>query len=281
MSLSRREMLKLGACTAAAWAGRLSPLAAEPTTAKKIPIALQLYSLRTDCAKDLPGMLAAVGKMGYQGVEFAGYHGRTAEQLRSMLDDNGLKCCGTHTGIDTLLGDRLAQTIEFNRTLGNKFLIVPWLPQQYFASIQAVKDTAKLLTGLAAKVKPQGMRVGYHSHGGDFAKIEGQNHWDLLFESAGPEVVMQLDVGNCLDGGGDPVAELKKFPGRCATIHIKEHGGKPGASLGEGTVDWKEIFRICETTGGTQWYIVEQEAYSGSPLDCVRKCLENLRKMGK
>ena len=88
--------------------------------------------------------------------------------------------------------------------------------------------TAKLFTEMAAKVKPQGMRVGYHAHGGDFKKFDGETAWDILFGNAGPDVVMQMDIGNCLGGGGDPYAMLKKFPGRSATIHLKEHGGKPG-----------------------------------------------------
>jgi sugar phosphate isomerase/epimerase len=92
---------------------------------------------------------------------------------------------------------------------------------------------------------------------------------------------MQLDVGNCLDGGGDPYAIIKKFPGRTLSIHIKEHGGKPGAPLGEGAVKWDEIFRLCESVGGTQWYVVEQESYVGAPLDSVAQCLKYMRKMGK
>ncbi|MGA2068929.1 MAG: sugar phosphate isomerase/epimerase [Thermoguttaceae bacterium] len=281
MSITRREALKLASGTAALCAAGLNPLAALAAAGKKIPIALQLYSLRDTIGKDVPGTLAAVAKMGYQGVEFAGYCGKKAEDLRKILDQTGLKCCGTHTGIDTLLGDNLKRTVEFNRTLGNAFLIVPWLGEKYMASIAAIQDTAKLLTELAAKVKPEGMHVGYHSHGGDFRKIEGQTCWDRLFSSTGPDVVMQLDVGNCLGGGGDPLAVLEKFPGRCLTIHIKEFGGKPGATIGEGTVPWKELFRICETTAGTQWYIVEQEAYAVPPLESVKQCIENLRKMGK
>jgi len=143
------------------------------------------------------------------------------------------------------------------------------------------QDTAKLFTDLAEKVKPEGMHVGYHSHADDFKKTDGETCWDAFFSNAGPDVVMQLDVGNCLDGGGDPYAILKKFPGRTLTIHIKEHGGKEGAPLGEGTVRWGELFNLCETIGGTQWYIVEQEAYAGAPLDSVAQCLKNLRKMGK
>jgi sugar phosphate isomerase/epimerase len=92
---------------------------------------------------------------------------------------------------------------------------------------------------------------------------------------------MQLDTGNCLGGGGDPVAVLKRYPGRATTIHLKEHGGPRGAPVGEGDMPWKEIFELCESTGGTEWYIVEQESYATAPLEVVRRCLENLRKMGK
>ena len=85
----------------------------------KIPIALQIYSVRKEAEQDLAGVLAAVAKMGYEGVEFAGYYGHSAQDIRKMLDDNGLKCCGGHLGIDTLLGDALPATIEFQQTLGN------------------------------------------------------------------------------------------------------------------------------------------------------------------
>jgi len=279
MDLSRRDLLKLGVGSAALWATGVSgKVARAEPIGKKIPIGLQLYSVRNECAKDLPGTLAAVGKMGYQGVEFAGYYGRTAEELRKMLDQNGLKCCGTHTGLNTLLGDALQKTIDFNQTLGNQFLNVPYMQ---LASKQAVIDAAKQFTELAAAVKSQGMRVGYHSHGGGFKKYAGETIWDIFFSHAGPEVVMQLDIGNCLGGGGDPYAILRKFPGRTATIHIKEYGGKPGAVIGEGSVRWKELFELCETISKTEWYIVEQEAYAGSPLESVKRCLANMHKMGK
>jgi sugar phosphate isomerase/epimerase len=282
MDLSRRDLLKLGVGSAALWAAGISgKLARADAAGKKIPIALQLYSVRNDCAKDLPGTLAAVGKMGYQGVEFAGYYGRTAKELRKMLDQNGLKCCGTHTGLNTVTGDALQKTIEFNQTLGNRFLNVPSLPHDKVASKQAVIDTAKQFTELAAAVKSQGMRVGYHAHGPDFKKFDGETVWDIFFSHAGPDVMMQLDIGNCLGGGGDPYAILRKFPGRTATIHIKEFGGKPGAVIGEGTIRWKEMFELCETIAKTEWYIIEQEAYAGPALDNVERCLAAMHKMGK
>lgn len=92
---------------------------------------------------------------------------------------------------------------------------------------------------------------------------------------------MQLDIGNCLGGGGDPYAILRKFPGRSRTIHLKEYAGKTSALIGEGQVKWDEIFTLCETTGNTQWYIVEEEGCAGTALACVEGCLKNLRKMGK
>ncbi len=289
MDLSRRDMLRLGIGAAALLAtGESVSAQVRPARrkkrapgARKIPIALQLYSVRDDCTKDLPPVLEAVAKMGYKGVEFAGYYGRKAEELRSLLDKNGLVCCGTHTGLNTLTGDAWKGTVEFHKTLGNKYLIVPGLPHENVATKEAVVSTAKLFTELAAKGKEVGMYVGYHAHGGDFKKFDGETVWDILYGNAGPAVTMQLDIGNCIDGGGDPYAILKKFPGRSKTIHLKEHGGKQGAVIGEGDVKWDEVFRLCETTGGTEWYIVEQESYAGPPLDSVKRCLEGLKKLGK
>ena len=283
MDLSRRDVLRMGAAAAAAWTTGATAAWAADDAKKRIPIGLQLYSVRGDCAEDLPGVLKAVAEMGYEGVEFAGYHGRNAEELRKLLDDNGLKCCGTHTGLNTVLPENLEGTIAFNKTLGNKYLIAPGMPDDRLNTVEAIKNTAKLFDESAEKAAPHGMVVGYHAHGGDFRKVDGDvTRWDLFFSSTKPEVVMQLDIGNCLGGGGDPYAMLEKFPGRSLTVHLTEHGGPRGAAVGEGAVDWERVFKICETTGGTEWYIVEQEGYGDmTPMQSVRKCIENLRKMGK
>lgn len=281
MNLDRRQLLKLGAGAAAAsvLGARLPQLVAAEK--RKIRIGLQLYSIRKDAAKNLAEVLAAVAKMGYEGVEFAGYYGHKAEEIRQLLDKNKLVCCGTHTPYAALQPKEFQATIEFNKVLGNKFVIVPGLPKENFASVKALVDTAKFFTDLAAKLKPMGMYTGYHAHGGDFKPVEGQVPWDVLFSHAGPDVLMQMDIGNCIGGGGDPIAYLKKFPGRSQTIHLKEHGGKPGAVIGEGDVNWKQVFQLCETTGKTEWYVIEQEAYGagGSPLDCVDRSLKGLKKV--
>src|SRR6266581_2026424 len=144
--ISRRKFLQISAAAATAPFAVTAPIplfAADSYGGNKIPFGLQLYSVRNECAKDLDGTVTAVAKMGYKAVEFAGY-GRDAKNLRQLLDDAGLKCCGTHIGLDTLLGDNLPKTVEFNQTLGNKFLIVPSLPAKYTKNRQTWQEAADL-----------------------------------------------------------------------------------------------------------------------------------------
>ena len=278
LGINRREFIRnttLGITGATLAMSAGGALAAQ--NAAKIPVGLQLYSIREQCKKDLPGMLAAVSKMGYKGVEFAGYYDHSAKDLRKMLDDNGLVCCGTHTPYDSVQPGKVKATVEFNQTIGNKYLIVPWMTgktkEEWLAK-------AKEFNEINEKVKGDKMVVGYHAHAHDFDKFDGETAWDLFFGNTKAEVVMQLDTSNCMAGGANPVAVLKKYPGRATTIHLKAHGGGPEAVIGEDKVDWKDVFSFCEGPGKTEWYIVEHES-SKDPLDAVKRCFEALKKMGK
>jgi sugar phosphate isomerase/epimerase len=276
-ALTRREFLgAVGAAGVTLGLG-VAPLT-QAAASKKIPVGLQLYSVREQCTADLPGTLAAVSKIGYRAVEYAGYYGRSAKDLRKLLDDNGLVACGTHTPYESVQGDKLKETVEFNRTIGNKFLIVPWMNEA--KSKQEWLDRAKLFNEIADQVKPDGMWVGYHAHSHDFKQVEGVTAWDLFFGNTKAEVVMQLDTSNCCEGGADPVAVLKKYPGRARSIHLKAFGGGPDAVIGEDKVDWPSVFAFCETKGKTQWYVLEHES-GKDPLDAVRRSYEALKKMGK
>ena len=260
-----------------------------PTTVEKqdamsdrIPIALQLYSVRDDCAGDLSLTLQAVAQMGYEGVEFAGYYDRTAEELRGMCDDLGLKVAGTHTGLNTLLGDELAKTVAFNKGLGNPYLIVPGLPGEYQGSQQAWLDTAKLFNEIAGRIADQGMFTGYHNHTGEFTPMDGKIPWDIFGSNTRDDVVMQIDIGHALRAGADPVSFIERYPGRSKLVHLKEYSAtNDKANVGEGEISWDAVFHACETVGGTEWYIVEQESYAYPPIECAERCIENLRKMGK
>jgi len=286
--VSRRGLLAKGVAAAAVLASSANAATKDAKKkrqpgkrdAGKIPVGLQLYSVRADCGRDLPGTLEAVAKMGYEGVEFAGYYGRSAKDLRKLLDDNGLKCCGTHTQLDTLLGDNLAPTIEFNKTLGNKYLVAPGLPGKYRESLAAWLETAKLFNELAEKVKPHAMLVGYHNHSAEFKAIDGKLPWDVFMGNTSKDVIMQLDLGNAMHGGADPLPYLYRYPGRAVTIHLKEFSKTNDKALvGEGDVPWKAVFALCKAVGGTEWYIIEHERYPYPPLECVEHCFKNLRKM--
>lgn len=281
--LNRRDFISRAALSAAA-AATFSPaaFAAEAARKGKIPLGVQLYSVRKDCEKDLPGTLQAVGKIGYKAVEFAGYYGRDAKTLRGLLDDAGLKCCGTHTGLDTLLGDKLEKTIEFNQTIGNKYLIVPSLPEKYRKTKADWEKTADLFSDISDKARPQGMIVGYHNHGVEFTPNDGEVPWDTFFNRAKKDVVIQYDIGNAAHAGADATVYLKKFPGRVASVHVKPFSkSNPNALIGQDELPWPEIFRLCENVSGVQWYIIEYERNNEPPLVSIEKLHKIMCEQGK
>ena len=286
---TRLEFLRVAAAGVGFWAaGRGSAESAqgaptgESAATRRIPIGLQLYSVRTECKADLPAVLKAAAAMGYEGVEFAGYHGRDAAELRRLLDENGLHCCGTHLGIEALTGDELKRTVEFNRVLGNPYLIVASLPDEKTLDRQSCLETARAFNEISEKVAVEGMRVGYHNHSSDLKPLDGETAWDIIFGNTRPEVVMQIDTANMIAGGGDPMHFLRKYAGRAATIHLKEHSkSHPEALIGEGDIDWPAIFDVVEAQGRTEWFIVEYEGDAIPPLVAVERCLANLNKMAR
>ncbi|MCM8785943.1 MAG: sugar phosphate isomerase/epimerase [Candidatus Omnitrophica bacterium] len=246
-----------------------------------IKIAIQLYSVRHDCEKDLYKVLKEIAKIGYEGVEFAGYYNRSAEELKKMLNDLNLKVAGTHIRIDTLLGDELKKTIEFNKIIGNKYLIVPILPEEMRNSREKWIETAKLFNKISELVRKEGMFVGYHNHAIEFQKIDNEYPWDIFFKNTVPEVIMQLDTGNAMKGGvktEELIDIIKRYPKKALTVHLKEFSSKNDkAILGEGDINWKEFIRVCKEIGNTEWYIIEQESYTYTPIECIKKCYENLK----
>ena len=250
----------------------------------RIPIGLELYSVRHDMARDAYGTLKAVAEMGYQGVEFAGGYAQSGAVLRAMLDDVGLVCCGWHTGYHAVQDDTLEATIALNKTVGNRRVIVPGFP-----SAPGTRDQwramADFFTALAEKLAPYDMVTGYHNHTTEFQPLDGENPWDTFFGNTGRRVVMQLDTGNAMHGKVDPVALLRQYPGRAGSVHLKPYSpGAPDpfkAPIGEDKSDWQGIFDACEAVGGTDWYVVEYESDAYPPLEAVKKCLEGLKAMGR
>jgi sugar phosphate isomerase/epimerase len=275
--LTRRGFMQLGAgVVAATGLGHVAVSAA--AAKKKLPIALQLYSVRGEMQKDFAGVLAQVAEMGYEGVEFAGYYNWPAEKIRKVLDQNKLQCCGTHTGLPTLTGDQLAKTVEFNKILGNKNLISP--SGMRTNSQESCIQFGKQMSEIAAKAKEQGMRVGYHNHAGEFDAKGGFIPWEVFASNSSKDVILQVDIGHVARSGADPAKYMVKFPGRLITVHVKDFakGKAEDPVIGEGDVDWPAMFRICEGDGGTEWYIIEDES-TKEPLQRVKTDIQNLHKL--
>jgi sugar phosphate isomerase/epimerase len=281
-TVSRRNFISTAGAVAAVSGLAASSVSALSIFKGRVPLGLQLYSLREMANKDFPGVIEAAARMDFDGVEFAGYFDTSAKDLRKMLDDAGLKCCGTHTAMDTLLGDNFQRTVDYNKEIGNKYLIVPWLPEEKLNTKKAGLETAALFNELDEKAGEQNMRVGYHNHTFEFKKVDGVYLFDIFYGSTNDSVVMQLDTGHALHGGANPAAIIQKYPGRAETVHLKEYSATDEKALiGEGDMDWETLFAACETVGGTKWYIMEQERYPVSPMESVERCMAYLKKMGK
>jgi sugar phosphate isomerase/epimerase len=252
-----------------------------------VPIALQLYSVRGEVERDLPATLKAVADLGYVGAEPWGYDGSrlewmgyAPERLRAICDENGLTCCGIHLATVALQGDNLRRTIALNRILGNRFLIIA-ADAQRMASVDGIAELAGILNDAADALALEGMFCGYHAHAFDFAVVDGELAWNRLFASTKQEVIMQMDMGNCAMGGGDPLDGLRRFPGRARTVHLKDWGGPADSVIGEGTMDWPTIFELCEGAHHTEWYVVEEGSADGLGFEICGRSLAALKAMGK
>lgn len=274
-NLSRRSFLALSA------AATIAPALA----AKNVPIGLELYSVRDEMGKDLNGTVTAVARMGYKVVEFyAPYFSWTADQakdVRKLMDGLGIRCLSTHNGANAFKGDGVAKAIELNKILGAKYVVM--------ASAGAVKGldgwrgVAETLTKANEQLRPAGLHAGYHNHKPEFVAIEGKRPMEVIAAGTPKDVMLQLDVGTCVEAGQDPVAWIKANPGRINSLHLKDWGAGEGKGFkvlfGEGESPWKQIFAAAEKTGGVEFYLIEQEGSRFPPLETAEKCLAAYKKI--
>ena len=252
---------------------------------KNIPLALQLYSMRDDMPNDVPGVLSDVAKIGYDAVEFAGYFGYSAPDLKKMLDDVGLKCAGTHTSLDSVSDDQIEKTAEFMATLGSPFLIVPGVGGEFQGTRDGAMRLAEKLSQASKTAAEFGARVGYHNHMWEFKPFEsGSCAMEILATNTPPEVILQVDSGNLQEGGVDPIEFMETWSKRLGTVHIKpfvkSEDDFSRYFIGEDDSEWPAILGAINPAN-TQFVIVEQERYPNglTPLECVKRCYDNLQKM--
>jgi sugar phosphate isomerase/epimerase len=273
-ALSRRSFLVMSA---------MLPWALRAQGATPIPVGLELYSVRNGLKADLTGTVTAVAKMGYQCVEFySPYFDWTESQtkdVRKLLDDLGVRCYSTHNDSSYLGPEKISQTRDRNLILGCKYVVMASSHEK--AGLDGWKIVADSLNSAAEKLEPSGLKPGYHNHQTEFTPIDGIRPIEIIAKNTKPSVMLQLDVGTCIEAGSDPVTWIRANPGRIRSLHLKEWSPEAGKSytvlFGEGVAKWKAIFEAAESVGGVEYYLIEQEGSRYSELDTAKKCLETFR----
>ena len=200
---------------------------------------------------------------------------------RKFLDDLGLRCYSTHNGFESITpGNNLAHAIELNQILGSKFIVMA--SPGRVDNLDGWKAVADILNSAAEKLKTAGLRAGFHNHLTEFIPIKGKRPMEVLAANTGKDVMLQLDVGPCLEAGSDPVAWINANPGRIKSMHCKDWSPNPGNGykvlFGEGAVPWKKVFQAAEKNGGVEFYLIEQEGSAYPPLETAERCLAAYRK---
>jgi sugar phosphate isomerase/epimerase len=273
-TLSRRTFIALSS---------MLPWAFARAASGSIPVGLELYSVRDALQKDPQGTVRAVARMGYQCVEFyAPYFEWTeteTKDMRKLMDELGIRCYSTHNGEESFANDKINRTRDLNKILGCKYVVLAHAdPKPAPAGWKGVADE---LNAAADRLEPSGLKVGYHNHQAEFTATGGERPIEILAKNTKPSIVLQLDIGTCLEAGGDPVAWINANPGRIRSIHCKDWSPEPDKGykvlFSEGVAPWANIFAAAESTGGVEYYLVEQEGSRYSQLETVKKCLENFR----
>ena len=273
-TLSRRSFLAISATLP--WAFSARALAS-------IPVGLELYSVRNELKQNLEATVRAVAQMGYQGVEFYApyfdWSENQTKQMRKLLDDLGIRCFSTHNDSSFLSPEKIGRARDMNLILGSKYVVMASAkPKPGPDGWKAVADS---LNVAADQLEASGLKAGYHNHQREFTPDGSQRPIEILAKNTKPSVMLQLDVGTCLEAGSDPVAWIRANPGRIRSLHCKDWSPDPAKGytvlFGAGSADWKNIFAAAESAGGVEYYLVEQEGSRFSELETAERCLKNFR----
>jgi sugar phosphate isomerase/epimerase len=254
---------------------------------KRIPVGIELYSVRDELSKDLMGTVRTVAKMGYEVMEFfSPYYQWTpeyAKQVRKLLDELGVRCLSTHNSANVFTAEGIKKAIELNQIIGSKTLVMASAGR--VTTLEGWKGVAEKLSQADSTLKPLGMRAGFHNHKVEFVAIEGKRPMEVLAANTPKDVTLQFDVGTCVEAGVDPLAWIKANPGRIRSMHCKDWGAGTGPDkgyrvlFGEGDCPWTKIFKSAEGKGGVEFYLIEQEGSRLSSMETAQRCLDAYRKM--
>lgn len=248
----------------------------------KIPVALQMYTLRNETEKDFAGTLKKVAELGFNGVEFAGYGGLEASELKALLDDLGLVAASSHVPLDQLKNN-LSEVIAYQHAIGNHYIVCPFLmpDERTEAHYHELAHTLNHIGEVCAK---EGITFAYHNHDSELETLSnGKKVLDFLLEETNPEWVhAEFDIYWLTKAGEDPAEWLKRYKGRTPLVHLKDmttDSEKFFAELGTGGVNLDAVLELGEALN-VKWWVVEQDQSQRTPLESVEISMNYLKEKG-
>jgi len=255
-------------------------------------VGVQLYTVRDLMKDDFDGTIAKVAQIGYKEVEFAGYFGRTSQQVRAILDKNGLNAPSTHVQYDEL-DDKFPSVIETSKAIGMDYIVCPWIPEELRKSPDIWKQASEKFNKCGEQSKKAGIQFAYHNHWFEFLPTNGKLPYDELLKLCDARLVkMEMDLCWITVAGGDPLKYFNEYPGRFPLVHVKDVKTMPKISsggaqnfgdtvdlteVGSGVIDWKRIFAQSEKAG-IKHYIVEHD-HPKQPIESIKASYEYLVKL--
>jgi sugar phosphate isomerase/epimerase len=264
----------------------------------KIPLGIQLWTVKSEAQKDLEGTMKQLYALGFREIEFAGYYGRSAADIGKLMKGIGFTLVSTHAGADDIAA-KGEQIIADAKTLGLKYIIcsspmsdaakakLEWAKKMDALDPGDWKMNAELFNQFGRKVKDAGLTFGYHNHHVEFKKFGDQTAFDTLFGATDPALVkIELDVGWAVAARQDPLAILDKYQDRVVALHVKDIGKLADdphlattVAVGEGIIDWKKVIGTAKSYGTKAFFYEQEEPYTRPVLESAKMSADYLSKL--
>ncbi len=271
---------------------------------RQAPVAYQLYSAREEAQKDLAGVLAQLKKIGYDGVEFAGFYGHSAAEIRQMLETAGLKAVSSHVPLAEIEADMEA-VIAFHKEIGCEYIAIPFLGADRRPGTKGFASVIHTMYRFGRLCRQKGIQLLYHNHDFEFVTLSDMYALDFIYEAVCENALKtEIDVCWVKYAGEDPAAYLRKYSGRAPVVHLKDYVGRregsdtPYGLLGEGEAkqnagvpfEFRPFGYGCQDAAGVveagldagaKWFVVEQDRSEGrTPLEAAAMSMATLKKIG-
>lgn len=236
-------------------------------------VSLQLYSINEETKKDFREAVKKVSQIGYKGVEFAGYGGLTAEEMKEFLEENHLYSVGCHCGLP-VFENSFEEELEYNYAIGSRYMILPWAKLD---TMEEVEHLVQVLNEASFEAEKKGIKVGYHNHDHEFNKIDGSYIMDLIAEKTNDNVILELDVFWVAYAGIDPLEYIEKWGKKVELIHIKQiDEKKANVDVQDGIID---MGKVKDVSRYAKYFVVEHEEFDKPVWDSIRNDFETLDKI--